>query len=245
MPAGNPQARALAERLWRENGGDPRRYLDAVLARYALAPYRYTLAPPALDGINRIDAFLFGSQAGYCTHYASATAWLARAVGIPARLVAGFLGGERHPDGHFTLRDYDAHAWVEVWLEGGWQRLDPTAAIAPERIESGPQAVAGAEQAYLADAPFSPLHLRDIGWLNQARLNWERLEYRWQRSVIGYRGDLQRETLARLAASLRALWQRLSIAWAEQGWLGGLLSAMAALTGLWLIARLGRVGWRR
>lgn len=245
LPPGNPRARALAERLWRDSAGDPRRYLEAVVGRFGEAPYRYTLTPPTLNGRARIDAFLFDSRAGYCTHYASATAWMARAVGIPARLVAGFLGGERHPDGYFTLRDYDAHAWVEVWLNGTWQRLDPTATIAPERIESGPQAVAGAGQAYLADAPLSPLQLRDIGWLNQARLAWERLEYRWQRSVIGYQAARQRETLAWLVERWRRLWAGVAALWPSTGWFGALLVAAGGAVVLGAAGGLGWRGWRR
>lgn len=242
LPPGNPRARALAQRLWRMSGGEPRRYLAWVMVRYAEAPFRYTLTPPRLDGRDSIDAFLFESQAGYCTHYASATAWLARAVGIPARLVAGFLGGERHPDGHFTLRDYDAHAWVEVWLEGRWQRLDPTTAIAPERIEQGPQAVAGAEQAFLADAPFSPLRLRGIGWFEGARLGWERLEYRWQRNVIGYQSESRRDVLAWLIEHLKPVWQAL---WHGRPGMSGMgwIAVLGMLAVAWVLVRLGRGGW--
>ncbi|XKE46070.1 DUF3488 and transglutaminase-like domain-containing protein [Halomonas organivorans] len=203
LPAGsNPRSRALARRLWGQSDGDPDRYLQAVLARFGEAPYRYTLSPPRLDGQDRVDDFLFGTRAGYCTHYASATAVMARMAGIPARIVAGFLGGERHPDGHLTIRDYDAHAWVEVWRRGAWRRLDPTAAIAPERIERGAAAVAEGREAFLADAPFSPLRLRGIDWANRLRLGWERLEYEWQRGVIGYQGEARDRLVARLLGVL-------------------------------------------
>ncbi|MCK2184041.1 transglutaminaseTgpA domain-containing protein [Halomonas getboli] len=238
----NPRTRELARRLWRHSDGDPRRYLRAVLARFGEAPYRYTLSPPRLTGQHRVDDFLFDSRAGYCSHYASATAVMARMAGIPARLVAGFLGGERHPDGHFTVRDYDAHAWVEVWLDGAWQRLDPTAAIAPERIERGASAVTEGREAFLADAPFSPLNYRGIGWLNEMRLEWERLEYRWQRGVVDYRGAARErlmarltETLAQMAAALVALgpWRLLGLA----------ALALTALAGAALGWRVGRQ-WR-
>ncbi|WP_192036186.1 DUF3488 and transglutaminase-like domain-containing protein [Halomonas sp. YLGW01] len=203
----NPRSLALARRLWREAEGDPRAYLAAVMARFGEAPYRYTLEPPRLTGKHRVDAFLFDSRAGYCAHYASATAVMARAVGIPARVVAGFLGGERHPDGHLTVRDYDAHAWVEVWRDGAWRRLDPTAVIAPERIEQGAAALSGGREAFLADAGLSPLRFRDVAWVNQARLAWERLEYRWQRQVVGYAGREREALLARLIQALEAPWQ--------------------------------------
>ncbi|SDN57517.1 Transglutaminase-like enzyme, putative cysteine protease [Halomonas shengliensis] len=232
---GNPRSRALAERLWRETGGAPRAYLEALMARFGEAPFRYTLTPPRLTSRDRVDEFLFESRAGYCTHYASAMAVLARAAGLPARIVAGFLGGERHPDGHFTVRDYDAHAWVEVWLDGGWQRLDPTAAIAPERIEQGAGAIEDGGEAFLADSGFSPLRMREIGWVNRLRLGWERMEYRWQREVIGYRDQARTALMARLVERLHAFWETLLGALPGRGplgWLAGLAIAAGLLAGL-------------
>jgi len=211
LPRGrNPRTLALAKRLWRGAEGDPQAYLAAVMARFGEAPYRYTLEPPRLTGEHRVDAFLFDSQAGYCSHYASATAVLARAVGIPARVVAGFQGGERHPDGHLTVRDYDAHAWVEVWRDGAWHRLDPTSVIAPERIEQGTAALTAGSEAFLADAGLSPLRFRDVAWLNRARLAWERLEYRWQRQVVGYESRDREALLTRLLQVLETPWQALN-----------------------------------
>ncbi len=237
----NPRTRALARRLWRESDGDPRRYLEAVLARFGEAPYRYTLSPPRLTGRNRVDDFLFDARAGYCSHYASATAVMARMAGIPARLVAGFLGGERHPDGHFTVRDYDAHAWVEVWQDGAWRRLDPTAAIAPERIEQGASAVTEGREAFLADAPFSPLRYRGVGWLNDMRLEWERLEYRWQRGVIDYQGTARERLMARLTEALARITEALVALGPWRLIAGAGLGLAVAL----VLASLLRRGWRR
>lgn len=242
LPAeGNPRTRALARRLWEEGERRPRAFLAAIMTHFGEAPFRYTLAPPPLTSAHRVDEFLFESRAGYCTHYASAMAVMARAVGLPARVVVGFLGGERHPDGHFTVRDYDAHAWVEIWLDGAWQRLDPTAAIAPERIEQGAQAITDGAEAFLADTPFSPLRLRGVGWLNRLRLDWERLEYRWQRAVIGYQHDARHALLARLQAHLED-----AGAWLSERLPGRRLLAIpvllvAALGAAWLL----RLGWRR
>ena len=238
----NPRTRALAERLWRENGGDPDAYLAAMMARFGEAPYRYTLSPPRLFGDHRVDDFLFDSQAGYCTYYASAAAVMARMAGIPARVVAGFLGGERHPDGHFTVRDYDAHAWVEVWRNGAWRRLDPTAVIAPERIEQGPQAVDDGAEAFLADARFSPLRMREVGWANRLRLEWERLEYRWQRGVIGYQRESRRSLMAQLVSGWRATWAWLEARLPGSGVMAtalGLMVVLVATAGLAWLARHG------
>ncbi|MBE0487917.1 MAG: DUF3488 domain-containing transglutaminase family protein [Halomonas sp.] len=245
LPAeGNPRTRELAERMWRESGGEPRAFLAAIMARFGGAPFRYTLSPPRLTSADRVDEFLFESQAGYCTYYASAMAVLARSVGLPARVVAGFLGGERHPDGHFTIRDYDAHAWVEVWLDGAWQRIDPTAAIAPERIEEGAQAVDDGREAFLADAPFSPLRMREVGWVNRLRLDWERLEYQWQRGVIGYQREARNALMARVTAGLHALWERLVALAPGRGWLGGLLGLLMAAGIAAGLAALLRLAWR-
>ncbi|WP_168012437.1 transglutaminaseTgpA domain-containing protein [Halomonas salinarum] len=250
LPQGrNPRTLALAKALWRDAEGDPQAYLAAVMARFAQAPYRYTLEPPRLTGEHRVDAFLFDSRAGYCAHYASATAMLARAVGIPARVVAGFQGGERHPDGHLTVRDYDAHAWVEVWREGSWRRLDPTAVIAPERIEQGPAALSDGSEAFLADARLSALRFRDVAWLNSARLAWERLEYRWQRQVVGYERGHREALMAQLKQALEAFINAVSdlkegvLAMISAGAAGALVIAgwglAVALAGLAIVALLG------
>jgi transglutaminase-like putative cysteine protease len=244
-PRGNPRTRELAERLWRESDGEARAYLERVMAHFGGAPFRYTLSPPRLSSNDRVDEFLFESRAGYCTHYASAAAVMARAVGIPARIVAGFLGGERHPDGHFTVRDYDAHAWVEVWIDGRWQRLDPTAAIAPERIEQGAQAVRDGRERFLADAPFSPLHLRELAWANPLRLAWERLEYRWQRGVIGYQRGARGELLARLMDGWQAVRAWLDDVSPGRGLGASLLSLLGLAASTMAVAWLGRRAWRR
>lgn len=257
LPRGrNPRTLALAKRLWQDAEGDPEAYMAAVMARFGEAPYRYTLEPPRLAGEHRVDDFLFDSQAGYCSHYASATAVLARAVGIPARVVAGFQGGERHPDGHLTVRDYDAHAWVEVWHDGAWRRLDPTAVIAPERIEQGTAALSAGSQAFLADAGLSPLRFRDVAWLNRARLAWERLEYRWQLQVVGYESRDREALLSQLLQALETPWQafkalkeRVSLL-ASSG--AGALRLGAEVLGVLMLAALVGVGlqagarrWRR
>src|SRR5690606_13368344 len=108
----------------------------------------YTLTPPLL-GEHPVDDFLFNTRSGFCEHYASAFAFLMRAAGIPARVVTGYQGGEVNPiGGYLIVRQSEAHAWVEVWLEGrGWVRIDPTAAVSPLRVESGIAAAIPAAEA--------------------------------------------------------------------------------------------------
>ncbi len=83
-----------------------------------------------------MDDFLFNSQRGFCEHYASAFTYLMRAAGIPARVVVGYQGGKMNPlDDYMIVRQSDAHAWTEVWVGNHWQRVDPTAAVSPDRVE--------------------------------------------------------------------------------------------------------------
>ena len=98
----------------------------------------YTLKPPLL-GENPIDEFLFGLKSGYCEHFASTFAYLMRAADIPARVVVGYLGGDINPYGDYLIvKQYHAHAWVEVFLHSrGWVRVDPTALVAPDRVSMG------------------------------------------------------------------------------------------------------------
>ena len=194
LPPGNPQARALAARL-RQRSADDRILLRGLLDTYRSQPFRYTLTPPALPG-QIVDGFLFGSRQGFCEHFAGSLAFLARAAGLPARVVVGYQGGRFNPDGGFwQVRSADAHAWVEVWLpsEGAWLRVDPTATVSPDRI------AAGAESALPVLQPTVPV----IGgappaWLGRWRQMAEAWSFRWQRWVVGYDADRQRQLFRRL-----------------------------------------------
>src|SRR5690606_12612239 len=108
-------------------------------------------------------------------------AYLMRAAGVPARVVTGYQGGEVNPVGNYLIvRRSDAHAWVEVWLEGrGWVRIDPTAAVAPQRIESGISSLPAAEELPL-------LARRDFSLLRQLFLNWDAVNNGWNQWVLGY-----------------------------------------------------------
>ncbi|WP_449447609.1 transglutaminase family protein [Thermomonas brevis] len=140
LPRGyNPRTVALGRQWRREAGRDPRGRSDAAIADRALAMIRrdfaYTLNVP-LAGRNEVDDFLFDRKQGYCEHFSSAFVVLMRAAGIPARVVTGYAGAYRNPiGGYWLVRKSDAHAWAEVWLPvRGWVRVDPTAAVAPERV---------------------------------------------------------------------------------------------------------------
>lgn len=196
LPAtGNPRARSWAADLRREHQ-EPEAVVQALLAHFNQQPYRYTLRPPPV-GSEIVDDFLFQNLSGFCIHYAGAMTFVLRAAGIPARVVAGYQGGEVNPAGQYlSVRQMDAHAWVEYWVsERGWVSVDPTFQVAPERIELGLEDALALEQELLVDSPLDLRRYRDIGWLNQLRYAWDNLNYGWQRWVLDYQGARQLKTL--------------------------------------------------
>lgn len=191
---------------WQAQYTEPADIVDAALAHFNREGFIYTLTPPLL-GDDPIDEFLFETREGYCEHYASAFVTLMRAAGIPSRMVVGYQGGESNAVGDYMIvRQSDAHAWAEVWLAGrGWVRVDPTAAVAPERIEFGLDAllrlVAGGSAIGVlpADAILSFIE-RD--WI-EARwrglmLGWDAVNNAWNRWVLDYGPERQRKLLERL-----------------------------------------------
>jgi protein-glutamine gamma-glutamyltransferase len=198
LPAsGDPRSRAWALELKAQSPSTDA-LVEQLLRHFNREPFGYTLKPPPV-GIDSIDEFLFRTRRGFCAHYAGAMTFVLRAAGIPARVVAGYQGGELNPAGQFlTVHQFDAHAWVEYWQAGrGWTSVDPTFQVAPERIEQGPEQALSAEGSFLAGSPLSLLRYRDIGWLNHVRLAWDNLNYGWQRWVLGYQGAQQLQLLQR------------------------------------------------
>ena len=205
LPArGNPQVREWAADLHRHHGAADA-VVDALLAYFTAQPFRYTLKPPSL-GANSVDDFLFGSRAGFCEHYAGAMTFALRAAGVPARVVTGYQGGELNPDGNYlSVRQFDAHAWVEYWQAGvGWRSVDPTAAVAPMRVEQGLEQALAADEEFLGDSPMSALRYRNLAWLNSIRMSWDSLNYGWQRWVLGYQGQQQLQVLGRWFSGFQA-----------------------------------------
>lgn len=172
----------------------PMERIQRGLDHFRTQGYSYTLEPPLLADQDGMDDFLFNTRAGFCEHYAASFVLLMRAAGLPARVVTGYLGGERHPEGYWIVRQGDAHAWAEIWLEGqGWVRIDPTASVAPERIEGGAAAAVSSATEQLPAAL-----RRDFGFLHRARLHWDGLENRWNRWVLGFDASDQQRLLQML-----------------------------------------------
>ena len=122
---------------WRKKYKTEEEIVQAALQMFNRDLFSYTLSPKLLDLTNSVDDFLFNTKEGFCEHYASAFVVLMRAAGIPSRVVTGYLGGEKnYLNGYYRIKQSDAHAWAEVYYKNtGWTRVDPTGAIAPERIE--------------------------------------------------------------------------------------------------------------
>lgn len=203
---GDPRSRAWAQQLKREHP-QTEQLVQAVLRNFHEQPYHYTLRPQAV-GVDSIDDFLFETRSGFCAHYAGAMTFVLRAAGIPARVVAGYQGGESNPSGSYVqVRQFDAHAWVEYWQAGkGWTRADPTFEVAPERIEQGLEQALAGEDSFLEKSPFSPLRYRNLAWLNQLRFAWDQLNYDWQRWVLGYQGAQQLELYQRWFGQVNGRW---------------------------------------
>jgi transglutaminase-like putative cysteine protease len=181
LPMGrNPRTVDMARQMRRTAGTDEA-FIQRVLRKFNEEEYVYTLQPPAL-GHNPVDQFLFETRRGFCEHYASAFAVMMRAAGLPSRIVLGYQGGEINPMGEYMIvRQSDAHAWTEVWINGrGWVRVDPTAAVSPERIESGMSGarMTGVGARWGLDAPSRLLH--------RLALTWDAFNARWNDWVLGY-----------------------------------------------------------
>ncbi|MEQ8860198.1 MAG: DUF3488 and transglutaminase-like domain-containing protein [Pseudomonadales bacterium] len=199
----NPRTQAFAADLWNESGHDPEVFVSALQAQIRRQPYFYTLSPPTLEERGSIDAFWFDTRRGFCTHYAGALVFMLRSVGVPARMVGGYQGGEINPvTGHVMVRQYDAHAWAEYWLPGeGWRRVDPTAAVAPARIEQGLNAALSAEDRASLSA-FTSARFEGLAVFRDLLFWADSLEHRWNLWVIGYDTQLQGNVLKQLLGQI-------------------------------------------
>lgn len=199
------RVRELALR-WRQQARNNREVSQQALDHIRNNEFVYTLKPPLL-GQNPVDEFLFETRRGFCEHYAAAFATLMRAAGIPARIIVGYQGGEYNAAGNYMIvRQSDAHSWAEIWLPNeGWVRVDPTAAIAPERIELGIDAVRRLRSQGLPLGSLAPDVLRravGLGFAARAwfrsRMMWDAVNLEWYRWVSDYGWDRQERFLNNL-----------------------------------------------
>lgn len=226
-----PRVQALVDE-WRAttDPAQPLQLVHKALAYYHEQPFVYTLTPEVLKG-DAIEQFLFETRRGFCEHYAGSFALLMRLAGIPSRVVVGYQGGEKNPHAeHWVVRQSDAHAWTEVWLpQLGWWRVDPTAAVAPERVEQSINSALSRdsdEVIFRIDEPgMVSAMLRNAVWLADA------VDLGWHRWVVGYTAERQNSLLQLLGlGDLKGLGLALALV------IGGTL----AVTLVYLVTQLPR-----
>ena len=195
-PERNPRTLGWAQALRADAapaGADARTLAAAVLAHIGRDGYTYTLEPGPY-GSDAVDEFWFDRKLGFCEHFATAFVVVMRAMGVPARVVTGYQGADPEvQDGWLVVRQANAHAWAEYWQPGiGWVRADPTAAVAPGRVQAGrslrpPPGV-------VADT----LNRIDPALAQRLRAAWETLNNRWNLWVLNYSRGRQFELLRAL-----------------------------------------------
>ncbi len=181
---------------WKADGADQRLVVRRALDYFRTNNFRYSLSPGSYV-TNPLDDFLFHRRVGFCEHYAAAFATLMRVAGVPSRVVLGYLGGNF--DGNLvTVRQSDAHAWCEVWFKGeGWERIDPTGVIAPERITGGMDSYLAGISTSNHSAAFTPGGQSSWRrWTEGSRLLWDNLSYQWDLHIMNYEEEEQHNLLS-------------------------------------------------
>ena len=192
------KAQALAKRLFDQSQSDSNRYVENVIQWYQQQQFKYSLQPGRL-GNHRVDEFLFKSKEGFCEHYASSFVMLMRYVGIPARVVVGYQGGQAAPDEQsWEVRQLDAHAWTEVFLNQQWIRVDPTSIIAPQRLDLGMQNYLSNDQSAFGDEQFSNFKYQQFSALKKLRIWSDYASFQWQDKVVGFDSERQKKWMSLL-----------------------------------------------
>ncbi len=222
LPKGkHPRTRVLAAQ-WRQEYRYPKAIVQRALRYFNQEPFIYTRTPDLLLN-DPIDEFLFETRRGFCEHYAAAFTLLMRAADIPARVVTGYLGGRVNPIDHYLIvRQRDAHAWTEIWLQNkGWVRIDPTGAIAPTRIEQGIDTALPAEFNPLGfEINFGDDSIAVKTW-QHLHHTWEAINNRWHQWVLGYGPAQQKKLLNHLGFE-------------DINWRGMIMLLVFIIASLWL-----------
>ncbi len=210
-PGANPRTLQWAVDLRRQRGlqdADARTLANAVLQHIRTGEYTYTLEPGTYGTVNErdaIDEFWLDRKLGFCEHFASAFVVVMRALDVPARIVTGYQGTDAEPqDGWYIVRQRNAHAWAEIWQAGtGWMRVDPTAAVAPERVQRGRSLVPA--PGFVAGA----VNSIDPALAARLRQAWETVNNRWNQWVLNYSRGQQFDLLRELGFDAPS-WQDLA-----------------------------------
>jgi len=193
----NPKTIQYGRKL-RERFTDDKALVAYVLEQFSQQQYFYTLSPPSL-GVNPMDDFLFNTKRGFCEHYAGSFALIMRAANIPSRIVTGYQGGELNTDGHYLMvRQSDAHAWTEVWYDDeGWTRVDPTAAVSPDRIEKSIDDA-------LKDEDVSFRFNTKNSMIGDLLSSWDNIQHNWNNWVLNYNQAKQSQFLKKLGIGIKS-----------------------------------------
>lgn len=203
----------------------PASFINAILNHFRKENFHYTLTPPLMED-NPIETFLFETRQGFCSHYTAAFVYLLRVAGIPARVVTGYQGGVYNDVGNFLeIKQADAHAWAEVWLQNrGWTRFDPTAAVAPERVEKNIDINSLVPNGVINYA--APNNSAIVKLLQQTRKLWGHVDYNWQRWVINYNNTNQSNFLSKFGiTNFKTMVY----------WMMGIVAAITAILSLFLL----------
>jgi len=221
----SPKTKKLAKEIFKSVGNNKTEFVDRVMMRFNTEPYSYTLEPTRLSS-DYIDSFMFDTKEGFCEHFSSSFVVMMRAVGIPARVVTGYQGGEYNTQADYILvRQSDAHAWAEVWLSGqGWVRKDPTSMVAPERVNQGIDSA-------FAGSNLLPNTIR-FSFLKKMSMKWDTLNYYWSSWVVSYNSSMRAELFASLKQFISTLGKNLALS----------LTVLSGAVLLWLLAQ---YFWRR
>jgi len=174
VPELNPRVRELADSLTQ---GLDNRYDRVVAIRDWLQTFDYTRDLPDSAREATLEYFLFERQAGHCEYFSTAMVVMLRSIGIQARNVNGFFGGQWSEFGDYlAVTQNEAHSWVEVWFQGyGWVTFDPT----PAGVSSGELVTS---------------------WFWPGRIFFDGLQHRWSKWVLDYGTEEQAGIFADLFA---------------------------------------------
>lgn len=191
----SPRLRELAE-SWHASAKTDVDIVQAGLNHLRTQGFKYTLEPGTYLGPGALEDFMFNRKVGFCEHFSASFATLMRAAGVPSRVVLGYLGGEMSMTAsHMIVRQSDAHAWTEVWLNGtGWTRIDPTAALAPDRVNMDLRSyLLGGDEAMERERNSLVYQA-----LQQAKLFWDQVNYQWFNMIVNFDDESQFSWLSAL-----------------------------------------------
>ncbi len=192
----SPKLRQLTD-YWESVTQTDEQLVQIGLSYVRTQGFSYSLEPGEYKGPQALEEFFLRRRVGFCEHFSASFATLMRMAGVPSRIVVGYLGGEYsdHNGGYLIVKQSDVHAWTEVWLEKyGWVRIDPTAELAPDRVNTDLRALlaGGAEEAERQRRTLLGRTLQHL------RLWWDSVNYGWQNQVIDYNQEAQRGLLERI-----------------------------------------------